>query len=260
MNTSAALRLLDAANNDAVLASWAAVFDEHRMSPECDVSPYDCWEVLQGFLSNGVLSPSDYNSVNLKQEFFAGTRPSTHAIQAVLARLACLRANHPSPQEFPVSNAPRPMSAFEAFDVSISPSAPRQAPTLRTQAPAPQFAATDRPAEFAAFQRAGAPTQAFRDQPAPNAFGAAMEETKLPCRTLDAKLYRDSADVDISMLCKTGHASVEVHLYGDDEDIVDDGEVDGESYAIHEYMAHGECSVCGMIFHSSASRSIPSQR
>jgi len=246
MNTSAALRLLAAANDDAVLASWAAVFDEHKMSPECDVSPYDCWEVLQGFLSSGVLSPLEYNSVDMKQAFFAGGRPTNDSIQVVLDRLKYLRSNREIKEEVYVSSTPHQFEAFTNGSGLATRSDSALSGPPRPSAALPQ--ARVAPGGMIAMQ----PQQAMpaRDFKAI----ASAPSPQMPCRSVDAKLYRGvDGEINVQLLC----CNQEISLIADDEDIIDDEMIDGEEYQMHEYMFHGECKSCGSIFHNSMARSVP---
>lgn len=263
MNTSAALRLLAAANDDAVLASWAAVFDEHKMAPECDVSPYDCWEVLQEFLSSGVLSPFEYNSVDMKKAFFNGSRPTTGEIQDVLNRLRYLRSHQDLKQENPVSNARPPMSAFSNESALVTnkestglPAGPRHA-ALAGQRPNPGLAA------FQPRQESFAPPptfQAFADPQRRESLAMAQEQRQDPltCRKVDAKMYQGmNGQIDVRITCASGHPPMEIEILSDDEDIIDGDEMGDAEYAMHEYMFHGECKACGALFHNSMSRPIP---
>jgi hypothetical protein len=251
MNTSSALRLLAAANDDAVLAAWAAVFDEHKMSPEADVSPYDCWEMLQGFLSSGVLSTLEYDSVNLKTAFFNGSRPTTGAIQLVLSRLNYLRANHEIHQEHPMSNAKPPMSAFSN----------EAALATREQT---GLSSGPRPSSLAARPSALGLSSPFRSQQtsfaAPMDFKAISEPHRerqnLECRKVDANLYRGNGTVNCQVSC----CDVPVSLIEEDANIVDEEDVgDGGGYDMHEYMFHGQCQSCGAMHHHSMSRPTPKE-
>jgi len=243
MNTSAVLRLLAASNDDVVLASWAAVFDEYKMSPECDVSPYDCWEVLQWFISSGALLPAEYNGIDAKRAFFAGGRPTNRDIQTVLDRLAYLRSNREINQEPPMPSAPRQFNAFSA-DTAIAkrdealPASPRQGSTLDPS--------TSKPTSFAAFQASNtAPARQFDAIAKP-------PTAKLPCREPSTATLA-GPDLDVQMYC----CRQQISLIPDDEDIVDGEVIDGEEYEMHEYVFHGECRKCGAIFHSSMAKSIP---
>lgn len=254
LNTSAALRLLAAAKDDAVLAAWAAVFDEHKMAPECDVSPYDCWEVLQEFLSSGVLSPFEYNSVNLKASFFNGSRPSTGQIQEVLGRLQYLRSNQPLEKEFSVSSAKPPMAAF-SNESALS--------TRSELSPAPQHSALRAP-------RSNPGLEAFqpsREISAPNsrhiampgkmaAFGEPEVRPSLPCRKVDADLYRGVGDFNVQMFC----CNQEMIIQDLSEDEPYEGELeDGTEGVLHEFLFHCYCQSCGKRFHISAAAKVPDQ-
>ena len=255
LNTSAALRLLAAANDDAVLAAWAAVFDEHKMSPECDVSPYDCWEVLQEFLSSGVLSPLEYNSVNLKAAFFNGTRPSTGQIQEVLGRLKIMRSSHPFEKEPPVSNARPPMAAFTNSSALTSNRDERESlPAVPNRS-----ALGSRPsAGLAAFSPARE-VQSFRptmEPPAIQAFAGQQAPRELPCRKVDANLYRGVGEFNVQMFC----CNQEMIIQDLSEDEPYEGELeDGTDGVLHEFMFHCYCQSCGARFHSSMARRIPEQ-
>jgi hypothetical protein len=251
------LRLLAAANDDAVLAAWAAVFDEHKMSPECDVSPYDCWEVLQEFLSSGVLSPLEYNSVNLKAAFFNGTRPSTGQIQEVLGRLKFLRANQSFDKEFPVSNARPPMAAFTNESALVTreerglPSAP-QRNGIGGPRPNPGLAAFQPQREVMAPQS----FRAMGEAPAIQAFAPQQEKAALPCRKVDANLYRGVGEFNIQMFC----CNQEMIIQDLSEDEPYDGELeDGTEGVLHEFMFHTYCQSCGARFHTSMARRVPDQ-
>ena len=243
------MRLLAAANDDAVLAAWAAVFDEHKMAPECDVSPYDCWEVLQEFLSSGVLSPLEYNSVNLKAAFFNGTRPTTGQIHDVLSRLRYLRANHSIHQEHPVSTAKPPMAAFTTQSAIV--------PTERARE------LESRPTSMLGAQGARPMISAFQQRQesfaAPLDFRAFAEPQRqadavLPCRKVDANLYRGEGVADCQIFC----CRTEIDLIPEDENIIDEDDVgDGGGYDLHEMMFHGQCKACGAMHHHSMSRPTP---
>jgi hypothetical protein len=257
MNTSAALRLLAAANDDAVLAAWAAVFDEHKMSPECDVSPYDCWEVLQQFLSSGVLSPLEYNSVNMKDAFFNGRRPTTAQIQEVLGRLRYLRANQFFEKESPVSSAKPPMSAFSnegALSVRRESTGLSQ-PAQRSGLSAPRTSHA-----IEAFAPSGgslAPAHSHRAIAEPSrvrAFGEPEVKPSLPCRKVDANLYRGVGDFNVQMFC----CNQEMILQDLSEDETYEGELeDGTDGILHEFLFHCYCQSCTKRFHISAACKVP---
>ena len=257
LNQSAALRLLAAANDDAVLAAWAAVFDEHKMAPECDISPYDCWEVLQEFLSSGIVSPLEYDSVNLKASFFSGGRPSTGAIQGVLGRLAYLRANHPIDKENPMSNARPPMSAFSnpsalsTREESRSIDAPMSRGGIGAARPNPGLTA------FNPRQESFSDPGSFRpiaEPPIAKAFNNKREADSLGCRKVDASLYRGIGEFDVQMLC----CNQPMTLEDISEDEPYEGELeDGTDGILHEYMFHCQCQSCGARFHTSMARKIP---
>lgn len=257
MNTSAALRLLAAANDDAVLAAWAAVFDEHKMAPEADVSPYDCWEVLQGFLSSGVLSPLEYNSVNLKKAFFNGTRPSTGQIQEVLGRLKYLRANRETHQEPSVSNAKPPMSAFSNESSIVPTERPRgldvgQRPggALGPRAPRPELATAFQPR-----QESLAPAPGFRPiaEP-PRERALASRRSDMPCRKIDASLYRGVGEFSyVSSCCGI---PLEIEDLGVEDTYENDGDEEGDGL-LHEFMFRAICRSCESVYTTNRSQRVP---
>ena len=220
------------------------------MAPECDVSPYDCWEVLQEFLSSGVVSPLEYNSVNLKTAFFNGGRPSTGEIQDVLGRLAYLRANHPIDKETPMSSARPPMSAFSnesalsTRDEARPLAPPRQHNEIGTSRPNPGLAAFQPQREIAP----------FRPQSDVQAFAKQETQETLNCRKVDASLYRGVGEFNVQVFC----CNQEMIVQDIGEDDSYEGELeDGSEGVLHEYMFHCHCQSCGARFHTSMSRKIP---
>lgn len=90
MNKSDALRILIAAEDDPVLASWAAVAHEHKHVGDSDISPYEFWEAFQKMFDYGLISPDQFNRTDPRQAFFSGKRFSDGAIQRVLHNLKLL--------------------------------------------------------------------------------------------------------------------------------------------------------------------------
>jgi hypothetical protein len=230
LNISEALRLLAAANDDAVLAAWAAVFYEHKMSPEADVSPYDCWEVLQGFLSNGVLSVAEYDSYNLKQAFFNGRRPSTRQIQEVLDRITTSKGESTMSQH----KAMAPFAAFSNETTIERPSSSFRSMEARA------------PMEIGAFEQPR--VQAPREM---GAFQVNSQAPSLECRKVDASLYRAPGEFDVQLTC----CGQQMFLNYLDESVdAADLEEDG---MLLEAMFHASCPKCGKDFHLSASGRVP---
>lgn len=89
MNRTDALRILIAAQDDPVLASWAAVAHEHKAIGS-DVSPYECWEAFQQLYDYGLISPDQFNGTDPSLAFFSGRRASTGDVQRVLTNLKIL--------------------------------------------------------------------------------------------------------------------------------------------------------------------------
>ena len=84
MNQTVALQLMAAANDDPVLASWAAVVHQYNMSSSCDVSPYEHWEAYQELFAYGLISAGQYNNTDATRVFFSGRRLPWGEIQRVL--------------------------------------------------------------------------------------------------------------------------------------------------------------------------------
>ena len=265
MNTSTALRLLEAARDDVVLASWAAVFDEHRMSPECDVSPYDCWEVLQGFVSSGVISGDDYNNVNLKASFFNGTRPTTNQIQEVLGRLKALRAHPTNSPESTMSSAKPPLSAF-SNGTALTPPDRFQEVESRTRglterprpsalAPSAQRPALANPLQSRQDSLARGPSMRAM-APAARAeipSSRAPSPSGMPCRKIDASTYRGVGDFTYVGMC-CGHEMVSEDL-GAEEDF--DIEPDDGGGMLHEFMFRQACPNCDKAYTVSCTQRVP---
>jgi hypothetical protein len=227
------------------------------MSPEADVSPYDCWEVLQQFLSSGVLSPVEYNNVNLKAAFFNGHRPTTSQIQEVLGRLQYLRSQQPFDKECPVSNAKPPMSAF-SNDSALS--ARPESSSLSTGFRDSSLPAPRSNPGLAAFQSSAgeiSPARDFRAIAEPyraKAFDEPAVRPSLPCRKVDANLYRGVGEFNIQVFC----CNQEMILEDISEDEPYEGELeDGTEGVLHEYLFHCHCQSCGKRFHTSVAAKVP---
>lgn len=100
MNKADALRVFVAAQDDPVLAAWAAVVHEHKASPYTDVSPYEYWEAFQELFSYGLVSPEQYNGINARRVFFERSPPAGE-IQRVLDNLRVLAEYSNSSTEQP---------------------------------------------------------------------------------------------------------------------------------------------------------------
>ena len=104
MNHAHALRLIVAAEDDAVLAAWAAVVLEHRMPAHSEISPYDAWEAYQEFFALGAILGDDYDATDIKRAFFSGGCPPTSQIQDVLHNVLFLCPEHEPEESMSKSN------------------------------------------------------------------------------------------------------------------------------------------------------------
>lgn len=90
MNKQQALRLIVAAQDDPIVAAWVGVLDEHKLSPDAEVSPYEAWDTFQELHRHGYVSDSSLNTSSLKRAFFGRQRPNPGRLHQAFYHLKIL--------------------------------------------------------------------------------------------------------------------------------------------------------------------------
>lgn len=87
MNQKQARRLLIAARDNAVVAAWAYVLDEHKAAAPTDISPYEAWDALQGLCDAGAVTTQEFDAL---QGVFFDHLPPKDKLEAALINLRIL--------------------------------------------------------------------------------------------------------------------------------------------------------------------------
>jgi hypothetical protein len=237
MNEHEARQLMIAADDDPMLAAWAAVSFEHGVVCVSDTSPYEAWEAFQGLYNHDLISSDDYNQ---GEHLFFNKIPRTEDIQDVLSRID----PHQYSKEPTMSN-----NNFNPFatDNSI---ARRTEPKGNSQIQSRSSKALDNP--FAS----SAPAPAIARRPPEGEISGDFFDQHmnggLPCHdptpnnnistSIDGQLY--TPDV---RCCRIPVSMTEVERVGSDG-----GNNIGSQLTLAVF--EGVCHECGFIHHNSVGR------
>lgn len=244
-------RILVAAKDDAILASWAKVLDDYKVGAHYDVPPHEHWEAYQEFFTCGLVTSVMFDNTDVKRVFFSGERPHQGDVQDVLENIKLLCPEH-CPEE-PMNKAKPPMAAFST-DSSI---ATRREPSGIAKAPSRNELRSRRsPTGLSAFQpqqHAVAPAQqprgldAFQPQ-------SAQPTNALACTEVDAGIYVGGYELNGHIVC----CGEPLQIVEEGGDVISPEDLpQGEDYALLEYMFHSECGNCNTVYHTTAGKPIP---
>lgn len=244
-------QFLVAAGDDPVLAAWAKVIHEYKVGPECEVPPYEHWQTFQEFFSEGLLSPVEYDSADIKRLFFSGHRPEQGMVQGVLNNVKLLPCHNDFSTEKSMSQAKPPMSPF-SNSAAIAKSSP--SPSELAKGPSRHELRSGRSSQgLSAFQ----PNRETAIRPAPqvDAFAKPEAPAALACTTnVDSKLYMGNFEINGNIVC----CGRPLQPIEDGGDIIPPDELPhGDDFAMHEYMFHCECPTCESIYHCTVGKPIP---
>lgn len=239
--------ILHDSGQDAVLASWVMVLDSYSAGAHCDVPPYEHWEALQELFLSNLLSASQFDAINVKQEFFSGRRPHRIDIQNVLDSIELRR--EPNITEKYMSKADMPIEAFTNTSSLIK----RESHSELSRATEVSHLRPRRaPSALTAFS----PSKKELSNKAENRVAQARNElASLECnRDIDAGAYVGGLEINGHIMC-CGKPLKTMEESGDiisPEDLPSSGE-----YALLEYMFHAECKNCKSVYHVTCGKPIP---
>lgn len=250
MNKTQALRLLVAAHDDPVLAAWAAVIDEYKASPECDVSPYEHWEAYQEFFSHGLITSTQYDGTDARRVFFSGRKPPAGEIQRVLNNLKFLPERQP--QEPPVSKTKLPDNPFASSSSLVARDSGNGSLVNGHHAgelPARQAAAALNP--FAGAR------EALPKSKDPIAMEAFAPRGNLACRepNPDRVARIGSHEIEADLRC----CGERVEMIVDGGQAIGPDDLPGGQVSVIDAIFHGKCQTCNTIWHCSAGKTIPQE-
>jgi hypothetical protein len=243
MNKIDALRILVAAQDDPVLAAWAAVAHEHKVSPMTDISPYEYWEAYQAFFAHGLITSAQFDGIDAKQVFFSGRRPPVQDIMRVLSNLRILPEHHH--QEPPMSKTRLPDNPF-ATNGNGTALAERDRGGLAQRGNGNALPSRQSNAmPLNPFSSPEALPQAKGSIPLE---GFSGRKGTLPCRD-DSKLPSAGAfrDVDLQIICCGKELEMDVadmHAEGPDS-------IPGGQISVVDRVLHGTCTKCNREHHHS---------
>lgn len=243
-----ALRLLIAASDDPVLAAWAAVIHEHKMPPDCDVSPYDYLEAYQTFFSHGLITSVQYDNTDTSRIFFSGRRPPAREVQRVLDNLRILPEHQPL--EPPRMKTKLPENPFASSTTLTA----RDSGSLVNGGRAA--------AELPARQAAAAlnPFSNSREVLPKNKEAISLGD--LPSRAVQRIGPKDE------QIAQIGEHAIEadVRCCGRRLEMVVDGgqvigpdDMPGGQVSVIDAVFHGRCAECQTVWHCSAGKTIPQE-
>lgn len=249
MNLTEAMRLLIAAQDDPVLAAWAAVVHEYRMAPMCDVSPYDHLAAFQELFSHGLITPHQYNLTDTRRIFFSGRRPSATEVQRVLDNLR--RLPEPPAMEPSMAKSKFPSNPFgeTALVAKENNGAVAQRATML---PSTTAAVPLNP--FAPSREILPPNK----QPLLDPFGSPAP-SGLVCR--DTAKLRGGAkdlmgDIDVQCFCCGVQLTMEVaDMQAEGPDVIP-----GEHIGIVDLVLFGVCTKCNKEHHHSVAANVEHDR
>ena len=244
MEFTDARRLMVAADENPVLAAWAAVFYQHGVVCITDSYPYEAWEAYQCLYNHDLVTVAEFNYYT--ERSFLKQAPSAGDIQDVISRFdeTCNEHHY---QEIQMSNNSNPF----ADDTSIAPRRKEQGVERRHLSGANRRQELSNPFSE---ERSIAPSRPRGGELAQDIFAPPdHQSTGLACHndgnqspvtTLNGEGYQP--DVRCGK-CHQQVAMVEVEFLGSDGN----GNLDSELVlAVFE----GVCVNCGFIHHQSVGR------
>ncbi len=243
MNKSDALRIFIAAQDDPVLASWAAVAHEYKLTPLCDVSPYEYWEAFQEFFSHGLVTPAQYDGIDARQVFFSGRRPPAQDVQRVLDNLHKLPERQF--QEPSMTKTKLPENPFASNGTSLVPkegnglaNGHRNGHALPARQASPGLNPFSTQHEALPREKSHIPMEAFGSG------------TALPCRDSgrpDKQALREMGEVQLQVWCCGEELEMEVaDMQADGPDSIPGGQL-----TVIDRVLHGTCKRCNREHHHS---------
>lgn len=226
-----------AANDDPVLAAWAAVSLEHGVVCVSDTSPHDVWEAYQVLYNYDCISPEAYNE---SEHLLFSKTPMTGAVQEVLSRVN----SHQYSKENQMSNN----DSFNPFATNNS-IARRPEPRGNSQIQSRSRQALDNPfateapaAAIEARPREGELSGDFFGQPKSGLPCHDMQPNNSTATSIDGQTY--TPDV---RCCQVPVSMTEVERVGSDG-----GSNIGSQLTLAVF--EGVCRECGFIHHNSVGR------
>ena len=245
MDFTDAQRLMAAADENPVLAAWAAIFYQHGVVCITDSYPYEAWEAYQCFYNHDFVTAAEFN-YNDERSFLRQT-PSAGDIQDVIARFDETCDEHYYQEIQMPNNDSNPF----ADDNAIAPRRQEQGVARRQVAGATRRQELSNPFEE---DRSIAPSRPRGGELAQNIFSSTDQQSpglachndgnQSPVSTLGGETYQP--DVRCGK-CHKQVAMVEVQFLGSDGN----GSLDSELVLA---LFEGVCVTCGFIHHQSVGR------
>lgn len=239
MNRADALRALFAAQEDLVLAAWAAVLHRHEISPPCDVSPYELLEAVQDFFVLGLISAAQFATFD-QRAFFSGKRPMTADLHRVLNNLRI----PPHITEPPMSKTKFPDNPFSTSTELATKGSSGLATATRASMP---VAHTHAPLNPFSPSREVAPAE---NRVAIDPF---KRVKSLDCQTPNID---NLGDIDLRVFCCGQQLQMTV------EDMQAEGPdgINGGNVQVIDRILHGKCQECQREHHHSVAEVIEHDR
>lgn len=248
MTKSDALRIFIAAQDDPILAAWAAVAHEHKMSPMSDISPYEYWEAFQDLYSHGLISSHQFDGVNVRQVFFSGRRPPESEVQRVLDNLRTF--SDPLFQEPPTMTRQKlPSNPFATNGNENSLTTRDSGGELAGGRMSPSLPARSASPGLNPFSQ----REVLPQSKDPNAIplSAFTQNSGLACRDSAARRDlpggRPTGDVTVRIYCCETELQMEVaDMQAEGPDSIPGGQI-----SITDRVLHGTCRICHREHHHS---------
>lgn len=256
------VRLLRAADDDAILAAWVKVLTDYNVESHFDVPPHEHWEAFQELFSCELLSTLQFESVDMKQEFFAGRRPRQADVQNVLDNARAW--NKPCSTEIQMSKQNTQIETLVRKKTARNFSVDTEVKMMSLQRKkVPNMLSMDTEAKRLSFQnkktRSLTAFKSNQKELAPvkedRMVKARRDLVSLECnRGVDAGVYVGGMDINGHISC-CGKQLKTMEEGGDiitQEDLPSSGE-----YALLEYMFHAECTNCKSVYHVTCGKPVP---
>jgi hypothetical protein len=254
------MRLLTAANEDPVLASWAAVIHQYGASANSDVSPYEHWEAFQELFSYGLITSHQYDNTDASRVFFSGRRPPWGEIQRVLDVLrACPGATPTEPQvsKNRLSDNPfdlGPSTAIEPRSRGDNALAGRRGHELPERQTTGLDMFSNEPAALRGRSDGG-------PMDAPFALGGDQFSSRgrLPCTSTETSVAKfEGSEIRLRLECHNpGCNGEQVNLGVDNSQVIGPDEIPGGQVSLIDAIFCGTCKRCNTQYHCSAGRNVP---
>lgn len=230
---------MTAANNDPMLAAWAAIFYEHGILSMVDVYPYEVWEAYQSLYNYDFVSRTDFNYYNERR--FLKQAPTEGDVQHVICRIEAMCPEHSEQEiEMPNDHSSNPFATDNAI-------APRSRDSGLSRNPSGDHQTQSLGNPFVDNRSVASVRTRERDQTSLDFFSDSSSPSGLACQN-ESSISPDGQGYTPDVRCCGNRLSMaEVGKLNSDGD----GSYDNELVlAVFE----GICTDCGLIHHNSVGR------